>query len=96
MRRQASWEHLYPPANGQAEVCGLERGMADRLAEETAGRLWHMLMVEAFVAASGHYVLESPSQERLAAYRATVRARRPRSCLLRGSPPPPSSPPPGR
>jgi len=63
---QASWERLYPPANGQAEVCGLERGLADRLAEETAGRLWHMRMAEAFVAVSGHYLKESPSQERFA------------------------------
>jgi 1-acyl-sn-glycerol-3-phosphate acyltransferase len=63
---QASWERLYPPDNGQAEVCGLERGLADRLAEETAGRLWHMRMAEAFVAVSGHYLKESPSQERFA------------------------------
>jgi 1-acyl-sn-glycerol-3-phosphate acyltransferase len=63
---QASWERLYPPVNGQAEATVLERGLAARLAEETARRMWHMRMVEAFVAVSGRYVRDCPSQERFA------------------------------
>jgi hypothetical protein len=59
---QAAWDRLYlaaPPTP-------LERGLADRLAEETAQRLWHMRLVESFVAVSGDYVKERPSQERFA------------------------------
>ena len=51
---QAAWDRLYlaaPPTP-------LERGLADRLAEETAQRLWHMRLVESFVAVSGDYVKE--------------------------------------
>lgn len=40
--------------------------MAERLAQETAQRLWHMRLVESFVAVSGRYVRERPSQERFA------------------------------
>jgi hypothetical protein len=63
---QAGWDRLYPAgveANGR---CPLERGLADRLAEETERRLWHMRVVESFVAVSGRYVKEVPSQERFA------------------------------
>ncbi len=59
---QAAWDRLYlaaPPTP-------LERGLADRLAEETVQRLWHMRLVESFVAVSGDYVKERPSQERFA------------------------------
>lgn len=44
----------------------LEQGLAERLAQETAQRLWHMRLVESFVAVSGRYVRERPSQERFA------------------------------
>jgi 1-acyl-sn-glycerol-3-phosphate acyltransferase len=63
---QAGWERLYPPgaeANGR---CALQRGLADQLAEESERRLWHMRVVESFVAVSGRYVKERPSQERFA------------------------------
>jgi hypothetical protein len=59
---QAAWDRLYLAAPPTA----LERGLADRLAEETAQRLWHMRLVESFVAVSGDYVKERPSQERFA------------------------------
>jgi len=59
---QAAWDRLYLPA----PPTPLERGLADRLAEETAQRLWHMRLVESFVAVSGDYVKERPSQERFA------------------------------
>jgi hypothetical protein len=59
---QAAWDRLYL----DAPPTPLERGLADRLAEETAQRLWHMRLVESFVAVSGDYVMERPSQERFA------------------------------
>lgn len=65
---QAGWERLYPPsgtANGVA-ASALDQGLAQRLAQETAQRLWHMRLVESFVAVSGRYVRERPSQERFA------------------------------
>ena len=63
---QAAWERLYPPAGEDESRCQLQRGLADRLADETEGRLWHMRMVESFTAVSGSYVRERPSQERFA------------------------------
>ncbi|MEB3324083.1 MAG: 1-acyl-sn-glycerol-3-phosphate acyltransferase [Cyanobacteriota bacterium] len=62
---QAGWERIHP-ANGVGRRSTLERGLADRLAEETERRLWHMRLVETFVAVSGTYVSEQPSQERFA------------------------------
>ena len=44
----------------------LDRGLADRWAEETERQLWHMRLVESFVAVSGRYVKDHPSQERFA------------------------------
>jgi hypothetical protein len=44
----------------------LDRGLADRWAEETERQLWHMRLVESFVAVSGRYVKDQPSQERFA------------------------------
>jgi hypothetical protein len=63
---QAGWERLYPSGTGAETACALQRGLADRLAEETERRLWHMRVVESFVAVSGSYVRELPSQERFA------------------------------
>ena len=62
---QAGWERIYP-AGTSGGRSPLERGLADRLAEETERRLWHMRLVESFVAVSGSYVWERPSQERFA------------------------------
>jgi hypothetical protein len=63
---QAGWERLYPSGSGTETPCALQRGLGDRLAEETERRLWHMRVVESFVAVSGNYVRELPSQERFA------------------------------
>jgi hypothetical protein len=63
---QAGWDRLYPTGLESNGRCPLQRGLADRLAEETERRLWHMRMVESFVAVSGRYVKERPSQERFA------------------------------
>jgi 1-acyl-sn-glycerol-3-phosphate acyltransferase len=63
---QAGWDRIHPAGGNGARRSLLERGLADRLAEETERRLWHMRLVEAFVAVSGTYVRERPSQERFA------------------------------
>ncbi len=64
---QAGWDRLYParPA-AAAPLSPLAQGLADRLAAETEAQLWHMRVVESFVAVSGSYVRERPSQERFA------------------------------
>ena len=65
---QAGWDRLFPaaPSRNAPSPCLLERGLADRLAEETERLMWHMRMVESFVAVSGRYVRDCPSPERLA------------------------------
>lgn len=64
---QAGWDRLYPNGGtGSPVSSALERGLASRLAEQTAQQLWHMRLVESFVAVSGSYVKDDPSQERFA------------------------------
>jgi hypothetical protein len=64
---QAGWDRLYPSGgSGAPAASALERGLASRLAEQTAQQLWHMRLVESFVAVSGSYVKDDPSQERFA------------------------------
>jgi 1-acyl-sn-glycerol-3-phosphate acyltransferase len=64
---QAGWDRLYPGGGtGTPPPSALERGLASRLAEQTAQQLWHMRLVESFAAVSGRYVKEDPSQERFA------------------------------
>ena len=64
---QAGWDRLYPARlPGSEPPSPLARALADRLAEETEAQLWHMRVVESFVAVSGSYVRERPSQERFA------------------------------
>jgi 1-acyl-sn-glycerol-3-phosphate acyltransferase len=69
---QAGWERLYPSPGGPfgPSAAGgpspLERSLAERLALETERSLWHMRLAESFVAVSGRYVRDQPSQERFA------------------------------
>ncbi len=63
---QAGWDRLYPVPHAPGSCSPLAQALADRLAEETAAQLWHMRVVESFVAVSGSYVRERPSQERFA------------------------------
>ncbi|MCJ8283127.1 MAG: 1-acyl-sn-glycerol-3-phosphate acyltransferase, partial [Rivularia sp. ALOHA_DT_140] len=44
----------------------IERRLADRVAEEANLRMWHMRLVESFVAVTGKYVREKPTAERFA------------------------------
>jgi 1-acyl-sn-glycerol-3-phosphate acyltransferase len=64
---QAGWDFIFQAglANGQS-LSAVERGLADRMAEEANLRMWHMRLVENFVAVTGQYVKQRPSAERFA------------------------------
>lgn len=64
---QAGWDRIYRQDLGELDrLSPLERGLADRIAEEADLRLWHMRLVESFVAVTGSYVHEKPTAERFA------------------------------
>ncbi|NJO43685.1 MAG: 1-acyl-sn-glycerol-3-phosphate acyltransferase [Cyanobacteria bacterium CRU_2_1] len=64
---QAGWDWIYREDLKHLEGLSLvERGLADRIAEEANLRLWHMRLVETFVSVTGHYVFEKPTVERFA------------------------------
>ncbi len=63
---QLSWELIYREDLNLETSSVLERGLADRVAEEASLRLWHMRLVEGFVAVTGKYVQEKMTVERFA------------------------------
>lgn len=64
---QAGWDYIYREDIKNPETLSpLERGLADRIAAEANLRMWHMRLVESFVAVTGAYVLEKPTAERFA------------------------------
>jgi hypothetical protein len=64
---QAGWNYIYrEDLKKLKELSSVERGLADRIAEEANLRMWHMRLVETFVAVTGHYVIEKPTVERFA------------------------------
>ncbi len=64
---QAGWDRIYREDLKNVEALSpLERGLANRIAEESSLRMWHMRLVESFVAVTGQYVLEKPTAERFA------------------------------
>ncbi len=64
---QAGWDYIYREDIKNPEALSpLERGLADRIAEEANLRMWHMRLVESFVAVTGAYVQEKPTVERFA------------------------------
>ncbi len=64
---QAGWDYIYrEDIKDIGALCPLERGLADRLAEEASLRMWHMRLVESFVSVTGKYVQEQLTAERLA------------------------------
>jgi 1-acyl-sn-glycerol-3-phosphate acyltransferase len=64
---QAGWDWIYREDLKHLETLSIvERGLADRIAEEANLRLWHMRLVETFVSVTGHYVVEKPTAERFA------------------------------
>jgi hypothetical protein len=64
---QAGWNYIYREELKNVKALSpLERGLADRIAEEANLRMWHMRLVETFVAVTGHYVIEKMTVERFA------------------------------
>ena len=61
---QLSWELIYRDDLNLETASLLDRGLADRVAEEASLRLWHMRLVEGFVAVTGKYVYEKMTVER--------------------------------
>jgi hypothetical protein len=64
---QAGWDCIYREDIKDIDTIPPgERGLADRIAEEASLRMWHMRLVENFVAVTGNYVREKPTAERFA------------------------------
>ncbi len=64
---QAGWDWIYrEELRPEKALSPVERGLADRIAEEAELRMWHMRLVESFVAVTGDYVKTKPSVERFA------------------------------
>lgn len=64
---QAGWNYIF--REDYKDIKGLsavERALGDRIAEEANARMWHMRLVESFVAVSGNYIREKPTVERFA------------------------------
>ncbi|MGP1383573.1 MAG: 1-acyl-sn-glycerol-3-phosphate acyltransferase [Thainema sp.] len=64
---QAGWERIYrDDLKTIDQLSPVQKGLADRVAEEASLRMWHMRIVETFVAVTGEYVKEQPSADRFA------------------------------
>jgi 1-acyl-sn-glycerol-3-phosphate acyltransferase len=64
---QAGWDWIFrEDLRTDHQLSNVERGLADRLAEEADLRMWHMRLVESFVAVTGNYVSDKPTVERFA------------------------------
>ncbi|HAZ43635.1 MAG TPA: glycerol acyltransferase [Cyanobacteria bacterium UBA11369] len=64
---QAGWDWIFREDIKNIDALPpLERGLADRIAEEASLRMWHMRLVESFVAVTGRYVIEKQTPERFA------------------------------
>lgn len=61
---QAAWDLIFREDLRLDELSPVDRGLADRVAEEASLRIWHMRLVESFVAVTGKYVIEKPSLDR--------------------------------
>ncbi len=64
---QAGWDWIYRDDLKNIEnLSPVEKGLANRIAEEASLRLWHMRLVESFVSVTGQYVYEKPTGDRFA------------------------------
>ena len=64
---QAGWDRIYRDDLQDLEsLPGVERGLADLVAEDANLRIWHMHLVETFVSVTGKYVADKPTVERFA------------------------------
>jgi hypothetical protein len=64
---QAGWDAIFRSELKEGNTLApVERGLADRIAEEADLRMWHMRIVETFAAVTGSYVRDKPTVERFA------------------------------
>ena len=64
---QAGWDCIYrEDFKGKPTFSPVAKGLADRVAEEANLRMWHMRLVESFVAVTGAYIRENPTADRFA------------------------------
>jgi hypothetical protein len=64
---QAGWNLIFREDFKDIEsLSSVEKGLGDRVAEEANIHMWHMRLVESFVAVTGKYIREKPSAERFA------------------------------
>ena len=63
---QAGWDRIYREDLKGQPLSPVQKGLADRVAEEADSRMWHMRIVEAFVSVTGNYVREKPTADRFA------------------------------
>ncbi|BAY26579.1 phospholipid/glycerol acyltransferase [Calothrix sp. NIES-2100] len=64
---QAGWNYIFREDFKDVKALSpIERALGDRIAEEAYSRMWHMRLVESFVAVSGNYIKEKPTVERFA------------------------------
>ncbi|HIK30352.1 MAG TPA: 1-acyl-sn-glycerol-3-phosphate acyltransferase [Oscillatoriales cyanobacterium M59_W2019_021] len=64
---QAGWDRIYREDVDRLQALSpIERSLADRVAEESNFHIWHMRVVENFIAVTGRYVRENPTAERFA------------------------------
>lgn len=64
---QAGWNYIFrEDFKDVKSLSTIEKNLGDRIAEEAYFRMWHMRLVESFVAVSGTYIREKPTVERFA------------------------------
>ncbi|MBW4643525.1 MAG: 1-acyl-sn-glycerol-3-phosphate acyltransferase [Goleter apudmare HA4340-LM2] len=64
---QAAWNYIFREDFKDIKaLSSIERALGDRVADEASSRMWHMRLVESFVAVSGQYIREKPTVERFA------------------------------
>ncbi|MBD2385225.1 1-acyl-sn-glycerol-3-phosphate acyltransferase [Cylindrospermum sp. FACHB-282] len=64
---QAGWNYIFREEfKDITALSPIEKALGDRIAEEANSRMWHMRLVESFVAVSTSYILEKPTVERFA------------------------------
>lgn len=64
---QAAWDCIYrEDLKNEEAISPVARGLADKIAAEANLRIWHMRLVESFVAVTGKYVKEKLTGDRFA------------------------------
>ena len=64
---QAGWDYIYrEDFKHRDKLSAIDQGLGDLVAAEASLRMWHMRLVESFVAVTGQYIQEKPSVERFA------------------------------